>query len=41
MTYDKRKILNLDVNYEDVKMIDTLAWGHNDIQEHLHKITNA
>ena len=41
VTYDKRKILNPDVNYEDVKMIDTLPWGHDDIHEYLHKIKNV
>ena len=40
LTYDKRKILNPDENYEDVTVIDTRPWGHDDIHEYMHRIQN-
>ena len=40
VTYDKHKILNPDVKYEDVKMIDPLPWGLYKIQEYVYKIKN-
>jgi len=39
LTYDKRKILNPIVSYEDVCMIDTLPFGHSDLG--LYKMTAA
>ena len=41
VTYDKCKMLSPDVTYEDVLIIDTLLWGHDKIQEYLHKFRNA
>ena len=40
LTYDKRKILNPDENYEDVTVIDTRPWGHDDIHHYLFRIKN-
>ena len=39
LTYDKRKILNPMVAYDDVVMIDTLPFGHEDLG--LYKMTAA
>ena len=41
VTYDKRKILNPDVEYDEISVIDTLPWGHDEIHEYLHKFRNA
>ena len=41
VTYDKRKILNPDVAYDEISVIDTLPWGHNEIHKYLHKFKNA
>ena len=38
VTYDKRKILNPDENYEDVTVIDTRPWGHDGIHHYLYRI---
>ena len=40
VTYDKRKILNSDVDYEEITVIDTRPWGHNDIHKYLYRIPN-
>ena len=31
LIYDKRKIMNLLVNYNDVTVIDTLPFGHREL----------
>ena len=41
VTYDKRKIRNPDVEYDEITVIYTLPWGHNEIHEYLHKFKNA
>ena len=41
VTYDKRKIRNPDVEYDEITVIDTLPWGHNEIYEYLHKFKNV
>ena len=38
VTYDKRKILNPVENYEDVTVIDTRPWGHDDIHHYLYRM---
>ena len=40
VTYDKRKILNPDMDFNEVTMIDTRPWGHNDIHAYMYKIQN-
>jgi hypothetical protein len=40
LTYDKRKILNPDENYDEVTVIDTRPWGHDDIHHYLYRIKN-
>ena len=38
--YDKQKILNPDVEFNQMTMIDTRPSGHNDIHEYMYKIQN-
>ena len=38
LTYAKRKILNPDKDYEEVKVLDTRPWGHNNIHEYMYRI---
>ena len=40
LTYDKRKILNPDEDYEEVTVIDTRPWGHDDIHRYLYRMKN-
>ena len=31
LSYDKRRLLNPNIGYEDVTCVDTLPWGHDGI----------
>ena len=38
LTYDKRKIINPDEDYDKVAIVETKPWGHRDISHYLERI---
>ena len=38
LTYDKRKIINPDEDYDKVVIVETKPWGHRDISHYLERI---
>ena len=38
LTYDKRKIINPDEDYDKVTIVETKPWGHRDIHHYLERI---